>query len=60
MKERKNLLVQIAALVATLAALAAAVYVVYQNWEMITGFIREHCPACKRRAQKLEFEDYVD
>lgn len=60
MKDRKNCLVRLFAALAALAALAAAVYAVYQNWELIRGFFQEHCPACKRRARMLEFEDYVD
>ena len=57
---KKICLAQIAAVVAALAALAAAAYVIYRNWELIVGFVKENCPACRRRAKKLEFEDYVD
>ena len=60
---KKKCLAQIAAVVAALAALAAlaaAAYVIYRNWELIVGFVKENCPACRRRAKRIEFEDYVD
>ena len=57
---KKKCLAQIAAVVAALAALAAAAYVIYRNWVLIVGFVKENCPACRRRAKRIEFEDYVD
>ena len=49
---------KILAFFAVVAAIAAAVYVVFQNWEKIVTFCKSHCPCCKK--QDEEFADYVE